>query len=312
MELEHVSIISQILKKEMGESESKIERLTTGLCNEVYSVLLSSRSVIVRLNADPSKLKGSEKYIPLFKSLDIKVPDIVASDYSRTFVPFAYQILSKIEGQDLGKVIEKLTDEQLDNIAKEVVAIFRKLEVLPTNGKYGWDNGGGGNFFSSWTVLVEDMIQRVKMRNEKTGIVGDTYIKTMEELLYKHQGYFSTVKSVFFFDDLSTKNIMIDAGKFSGIVDLDTMEYGDPLEAVGRIMAGWIGTRYGDFYANAVMDGLGLNQEQKKIVRVYATLNRIEWLSENGIQFNQNTSTQISKQTLLKDREAVELLIRDL
>lgn len=308
----HDEIINQILQGEFGQSATAIERMTIGLANEVYLVTLPDRSLIVRMNADPSKMKGSEKYVPLFKSLGIKVPDIIASDYSKTIVPFAYQIMTKIEGQDMGHVIDKLTNDQLVDIAKEVASIFRKLESLPTNGKFGWDNGDDGNFFSSWLELLEHMIHEVKERNEKTGVVGEHYIKVMEGIVKEYKGYFSNVRSVFYFDDLSTKNVMVHKGKFAGVVDLDSMEYGDSLEGVGRIKASWFGTPYGDFYANAVESELGLNPEQRKMVTVYGVLNHIYWLSEKGIQFNQNTSEEINQDQVEQDRKSIELLLAEL
>ena len=62
---------------------------------------------------------------------------------------------------------------------------------------------------------------------------------------------------------------------------------------VGRIKASWYGTKYGNFYTNAVMDNLNLDDNQRKMVTVWALLNRIWWQSEIGIQFNKNTSTNI-------------------
>ncbi len=47
------------------------------------------------------------------------------------------QVLTKIEGRDIGDVIETLSDEQLSLIAKEVSRIFRQLRDVPTNGRFG-------------------------------------------------------------------------------------------------------------------------------------------------------------------------------
>ena len=136
--MEERKIIDKIIEKELKEAVVSIERMTTGICNDVFSVSLPSRQLIIRLNIDESEMMGSEKHIPLFKSKGIHVPDIIASDYTKSFVPLAYQIHSKIEGSDLGQVIMDLSDEQLKGIAKEISIIIRKLETIPTNGKFGW------------------------------------------------------------------------------------------------------------------------------------------------------------------------------
>jgi hypothetical protein len=78
-------------------------------------------------------LMGSHDHIPKFKALDIRVPDILAEDYSKNLIPFSYQVLSKIDGEDLGQVIETLSDQQLQNLAKEVARthfFFKRLQIF--------------------------------------------------------------------------------------------------------------------------------------------------------------------------------------
>jgi aminoglycoside phosphotransferase (APT) family kinase protein len=115
--------------------------------------------------------------------------------------------------------------------------------------------------------------------------------------LYKcYQAYFSSIKPTTYYGDICSKNVMIHQGVFSGLVDLDGLTQGDPLEAIGRIKLSWLGTRHGEIYSTAIMDELGLNQEQRNLVTMYALLNQISWACENGIQFNQNTKAVIDKE----------------
>ena len=67
---------------------------------------------------------------------------------------------------------------------------------------------------------------------------------------------------------------MIHEGRFAGLVDLDSLAQGDPLEAIGRIKASWYGTHHGRVYADAVMDAQNLSHEQRNLVTLYALLNR--------------------------------------
>lgn len=50
----------------------------------------------------------------------------------------------------------------------------------------------------------------------------------------------------------------------------------------------------------AVMDELGLAEKERKLVLMYALLNKISWICENGIQFNQNTKPIVDKEVLNK------------
>ena len=92
---------------------------------------------------------------------------------------------------------------------------------------------------------------------------------------------------------MSSKNVMIHNGTFKWLVDIDWVVYWDYLEAIGRIKASWYWTSYWEFYTNAIMDFLKLDSKQKKIVIFYAYYNRVHWLCENGIKFNDNTSEVI-------------------
>ena len=40
--------------------------MKTDICNEVFSVTLRTRTLILGLNEDPKQMTDSEKYIPLF------------------------------------------------------------------------------------------------------------------------------------------------------------------------------------------------------------------------------------------------------
>ena len=305
------SLIGRIIRRELGKEAGKITRQTTGFCNDVYSVALPKGSVIIRLNRDPQSILGSRKYIPIFRKRGIKVPVILGEDYSRETVPYAYQIMTRFPGRDLGQVIKGLTGRQLHGIAGHVASVFRKLRNIPTNGKYGYvgaqDKKG---VFPSWTAYMRHGTERDIYRGRKTGVIDEDMVRIIRKIFADNRAYFDGVPSKFYFDDISSKNVMVYRGKFSGIVDLDGVTYGDYLEAVGRIAAGWHGTRYGDVYAKAVMDELKLSKEQRKIVAVYAVLNRFDWLCEWGWRFNRDTSGKIDWRIVKRDKRIIRSLAR--
>lgn len=305
---DHIEVVQKIVEKELNEVPLKIERMTTGICNEVFSVTLTSKSVIVRMNADEYQI-GSDEFIPFFQSKGIRVPEILALDYSKQFVPFVYQIQTKLEGKDIGQVIQNLSDGELQSIAEEIANIAKMLAPTPTNGKFGWIGSDKKRLFDSWIAFIEKMEDDICRRNTQTGIVGEVYIETFRKTFERYRSYFETVPSTFYYDDMSSKNVLIYEGKFSGLVDLDTMAYGDPLEGIGRIEASWYGTHYGTVYTEAIVRELALNEKQREIVTAYALLNRIYWLSEKGIQFNQNTSTKIDQVAVAEDKQIIDALM---
>jgi hypothetical protein len=204
---DHLQVVKQIVEKELRQTPREIRRMTTGTANEVYAAVLLSAEVIVRLNVNVKSMADAEKHIALFQSTGISVPEMIASDYSRIFVPFAYQVQSKFDGRDIGDVFLSLTEEQLRHIAREVAFISRKLALLPTNGKFGWTGGGVEAASDSWLEVLAGMQEEVLRRNEQTGVVSIKYLDAMETILREHREYFLSVPSRFYYDDMSSKNV---------------------------------------------------------------------------------------------------------
>lgn len=314
-ELEPISHEGDILKissKVFDKKPTLIERMKVGMANEVYLVRIDDIDYIFRLNEDQVPLRGSDKYIPLFRSLGIKVPEIISEDYSKEITPYNYQIQTRLPGVDIDKVITELSEKQLADIAAEIASIIKKLRQLPTNGKYGYADISETKLKSNWAEVISEMLVTIRSRASKTGLVDQKYITAFENAFEKYRIYFEGVPSTFYFDDMSSKNVIVDNGKFSGIVDLDGVGYGDPLEAVGRIKASWYGTKHGTSYTNFVMKELGLDDSRKEIVTVYALLNRIYWLAEKGIQFNQNTPKIVDMVKVSEDKKVIDGLVKEL
>ena len=309
----HEAMIHLIIEARFDQTPQYIDRIAIGICNEVYRVGLKEREVITRLSPHDRFLMGSHDHIPKFKTLGIPVPDILAEDYSKNLVPFSYQVLSKIDGEDLGQVIETLSDQQLQNLAKEVANIFKKVSTIPASDKFGVIWGGGDNEVSdTWTERMEIWIEESKQRGLSTGVMNGEIAEIAENLYKRYQPYFSSIKPTTYYGDICSKNIMISNGVFSGLVDLDGLTQGDPLEAIGRIKLSWYGTRHGNTYSTAIMDKLGLNQEQRHLSTMYALLNQISWACENGIQFNQNTKAKVDEDKKRRDCLIIKKLASDL
>lgn len=312
-EQSHESMIHLIMETWCNQIPKYIDRITIGICNEVYRVGLKEREVIARLSPHDRFLMGSHDHIPKFKALGIPVPDILVEDYSKNLVPYSYQVLSKIEGEDLGQVIEMLSDQQLQDLAKEVANIFEKVSTIPASDKFGVIWGGGDNEISdTWTERMKIWVEESKQRGLSTGIMNTEIAEIAENLYKRYHSYFSSISPKTYYGDICSKNIMISNGVFSGLVDLDGLTQGDPLEAVGRIKLSWYGTPHGDLYSMAIMDELGLNQEQRHLTTVYALLNQISWACENGIQFNQNTKAKVDEDKKRRDRLIIKKLASDL
>ena len=311
-ETTHQDLISKIAQKEFGIEPSSITRMTTGICNEVYSVAIGEREYIFRLKDEPRYMFGSHNHIPLFRSKGIKVPEILAEDYSKSWLPVAFQIQNKLPGRDIGEVIETLNDDELRSIGAEVANVFRQLSTVPNNGKFGVLWGDDKDLVDSWSAEVARVTGVVIGWGKASGVLDEKLEKVLAYVNSEYKSYFDRIRPYTYFGDLSSKNVMIHEGRFAGLVDLDSLAQGDPLEAIGRIKASWYGTHSGEVYSNAVMDSLGLPEPQRKIVTMYALLNRAFWTLENGVQFNQNTSRKVDRDREAQDKLVVDQLLAEL
>lgn len=296
-------MITTVISSHFGQIPNFIKRITIGTCNEVYDVGLQGKEVIVRLSPFDKYLMGSHDHIPKLKALGINVPDILMQDFSKIEIPLSYQIQSKIEGHDLGNVIETMTDIQLKALAKEIANIIRMIKTIPTNGKYGVIWGGGDNDISdTWTERMKIWIEESREHGCKTGVMDERMSALAENLYTNYKPYFDSVIAETYNGDICSKNVMIHNGVFNGLVDLDGLTQGDPLEGVGRIMLSWYGTHHGKIYTNALMDEMNLDKKQREYVAMYALMNAIAWACENGIQYNQNTQAIVNKEKERKDK----------
>jgi aminoglycoside phosphotransferase (APT) family kinase protein len=88
------------------------------------------------------------------------------------------------------------------------------------------------------------------------------------------ESYFDTVRPIPFLDDLTTKNVLVENGTLSGIIDVDFVCYGDPLLAVGATMASIAGDvpQAGMFYGDELIRVWNLTAQQRLALWFYAAL----------------------------------------
>ncbi|MEM7372373.1 MAG: aminoglycoside phosphotransferase family protein [Bacteroidota bacterium] len=297
--------IQEIGKKQLGGIPLEISRKTIGLCNEVYELTYESESFILRMNKAKEWIYGTHQFLPIFKELHINTPDIVAADYSKTAFPFCYQIQTKLQGQDLGLVIDSLSPANLKAIAADISNIFDKFSSLPPKEDFGGLSGMNEEKVGNLLEVISNQRRGILERNETSNVLGREIIAILNELIHDYKEYFSTAQPKLYYDDISAKNVMIHNGRFVGLVDLDFLRKGDYLEALGAIMACWHGEEYGDIYLNEIIALQGLNEYQQNIIKVYAILHLMMWTTEEGIKFNSNSSGTINWENVEKKKTKI-------
>lgn len=306
------AVIRQISELTFGTPPLSIAKKTIGICNEVYELTTPDASYIVRMNQQPDILRGTAKFLPLFKRLGILTPDIIAEDYSKSIVPCCYQIQSKIEGNDLILVFDQLSQAELSSIAKEVSDIFDKFNGLPPVVGFGEYSGRADDQIKS---LHEDFMgarQHMAEGTKASGVIDQPTFQILDELLETFGPYLKSIQPRLYYDDICCKNIMIHEGRFNGLVDLDFLRKGDYLEAIGTILAAYFGKPNGKFYLDEVIRHQKLDPFQREVVYFYGIKQMTGWLSEAGVQHNSNTSSTINWEEVHRKRKVIQEMYQEM
>lgn len=297
--------IQRVCETEFGQRPLKITRKTIGICNEVYELHYETNSYILRMNKEKEWIYGTHKFLPLFQRLNIKVPTLISEDYSKTKFPFCYQIQTKIAGKDLLIVFEELSPSDLKAVAREISLIFDKFNTLPYQKNFGGLTGLNEDHTESLLAVIESRRKGIYQGNSSTKVIDKEVAEIHAALIEDCREYLLSVRPKLYYDDMSSKNVMIHNGKFNGLVDLDFLMKGDYLEGIGGIVAGWYGTESGQIYINEIFKLQKLDEFQQKIVKAYAIFHLILWTSEEGVKFNSNSTGEINWSNVEKKKRKI-------
>lgn len=301
--------IIKIGRAELLGTPKEIKHMTTGICNEVYELKYESNSFILRMNREKEWIYGTHRFLPLFKKLGINTPDIVSEDYSKTKFPFCYQILTRLDGEDLANIFPQLSEIELSGIAQDLSEIFDKFKSLPIESSFGGMTGLHEDKRENQLIILEAKKEQIIQRNEQSHVLEEEILDRYVHLLDKFREYFLNVRPQLYFDDMNSKNVMIHNGKFNGLVDLDFMMKGDILEGIGGIVAAWFGTKLGNTFIHDVFKFQALDEVQIKIAKAYGVFHLILWTSEEGIRFNSSSTGKINWSNVEQKRKKISQLL---
>ncbi|MBL8095849.1 MAG: phosphotransferase [Anaerolineales bacterium] len=275
----------------LGVRAQSVSRFATGLAHFVFEVTLAGGvPVVVRLSTDPDGLNGAVAWSRRLRPLGVPLPDLLFADLEATITPFPAIVLARLPGTDLGHVIDTLSVEQKQAIAAVVVAAQRCVHRLPLGGGYGYVAAEAGPFpHRAWVDVIAASLSRSRARITAAGIFDPALVTPLEHLLPKWERYGAMIQPVAFLDDTTTKNVIIDAGRLSGIVDVDVVCYGDPLWTIALTRMALLSGRQAVDYVEHWCTLLDLTREQRGALDFYTAVFCVDFMSEVGQMFNQAT-----------------------
>lgn len=263
----------EIFEKNVSMKICKIERCGVGHGNYVYIISGETDKYVIRCSEEDNAYIDTIYWLKKLNKVNIPVPEIIA--YGK-YQNYNYIILSYIAGEDLGIVYPTLSNDEKRIIAKEVVSIQTKVATIELEDiEADW----------TWNSFIQDMLERAK---ERIAINGYFDINRVEQLWKMSEGlqdYFHQIKPIAYLDDISTKNLLIENGKISGVIDVDWIGVGDKLTYAALTNVALLNMDYDTDYVEFLLEEMNVNQVEKKAFIYYSLIFCVDFMGERGMQF---------------------------
>lgn len=290
--------IAQQITDVLGERPLWLERqVFTHSGNTVYRArMLGDRSLAVRVSPGPQAFLHTGSNLAALRGLGLPVQTMLAQGAMPTGDEFV--VLDWLPGRDLFYVFHLLDAGQTERLAEEVFAFqCRVAQRLPAaaDGGFGWTGIGARAPFARWTEVFGEPAPAA-LHLETLARMDASPLECFRARLglvrASLEDYFDTLRPICFLDDLTIKNVLVDGGKLSGLIDFDTVCYGDPLLVLGSTLAHIYAeaAEHGRHYADALLRCWVPQGERMRATAFYASLWVIGLLS---LAINQGNTARV-------------------
>ena len=256
--------------------------MTFGHSSVSYEVALPERTFIVRTNTNSQVFSVTAHNLSTLRGLGLPVSELIASDFTQKRYPAAYMILEKIPGRDLRYELSTMTSAQKQRVAEQIVGCQRDVATLPLGVGFGYAPIGEAAPFATWQDLVLSEIGKDLPPDPEPHLASwQDRVFTVTE---RFTPYLEQVSPTCFLDDLTTKNVIVQGGELQGLIDFDTVCYGDPLWTLGLTAAAIVldvGSGHLD-YVGELCRAYRLGDAEREVVSLYAALFTLTFLAHGN------------------------------
>jgi aminoglycoside phosphotransferase (APT) family kinase protein len=295
---ERADLVKELVATWAGIMPLHVERMTMGHHHLTFDVRLPDRALIVRTNSDKHQLRHTADNLAALRALGLPAPQVVGSDLMGATYPWAYLILERLPGRDLFFELDGLNDSQIDRIGRQLVDYQQRVATLPLGSRFGWAPIGQPAQYASWTQLLFDKLDR------HLGVLGsrapEELVRRLTSTLTELEPYFETVQPQPFLDDLTTRNVLIESGEVTGVVDFDVIGYGDPLLWLGLAQMAVTSGNHphaARTYTSSIVRAWGITTAAQRVLDTYTALFGLDFASET----QRVTSEEVSRHVRLAE-----------
>ena len=286
--LDRAAVLARVVAQGYGEVGS-IRRFPTGLCHYVFDVALTSGERLVVRVADPQNrhlLEGAVAWSALLRPLGVPLPALLDKDV-RERAPLPYLVLERLPGDDLGLVHADLTPQQRRALAVRVAQVQLAAGSLGAGAGYGYSHDPVRRPpREAWSDVLLANLRRSGERLRRSGSPSRDLHRRVTKRVSALQPYLRSVAATPFLDDLTTKNVIVEGGRLSGIVDVDVVCFGDPLYTPALTKVALAAAAEPLDYVDAWLEQLTPEGPAAAAFDLYCAVFCLDLLSEAGLAFN--------------------------
>jgi aminoglycoside phosphotransferase len=280
-------LASAIAARVAKRAPESVARFTTGARHYVYEAKFADRPpVVVRIGCRTARaeIAGAIHLSNLLRPRGVPLPAILAEDVESEF---PWMVLERLPGIDLGAVIERLSEAQLEQIALTVARAQSRVAETASAGRYGHAVLPTEAPYSAWSEVLSASLGRSRRRIASAGLFDIAFADAVQNALSLVQDEINAIPPTPFLHDTTTRNVIVTAeGAVSGIVDVDDLCFGDPRYPAALTLAVLTAQGGPARYVSAWLQQAGLSDD--RLFRVYVALFLLDLMSEHGQVFNGN------------------------
>ena len=160
-----------------------------------------------------------------------------------------------------------------------------------------------------WTLVLRESLRGGRSWIERVDVVDLAWADRVEVKLSRMTESFDDVRRRAFLHDVTTKNVIVHNGVLSGIVDVDSMAFGDPLWTVALTRMSLLAMRQPLDYVDIQADALAQATSAERL-DVYTALHGLSFLGELGQAFNRDAPAAIDLEHQQHLEETMSWLLR--
>jgi hypothetical protein len=206
-------------------------------------------------------------------------------------------ILKRLRGEDLGVVYNRMKSTQKQSLAMQIAAIQDTVGGLPPGPGYGYlTSYETRRYAESWWAVLESGLAAARQNITAAGFFDPVNVDRARAAAESFHGYFQQVQPLPFLDDTTTKNVIIHEGALQGIVDVDSVCFGDRLYVLALTQMALLGDGQDTLYVEQWADAWRLDAVQLRLVQLYTALHCVYFMGELGTVFNRDTPEPVDEQ----------------